>query len=109
MQPTTASGSALIVEDPMIRRFVGGILKREGYVVVEAELEEAMRTLRDAPGAVSLLITNAPASFFQFAETLPLIYVPPPPAPVLANFSRLSRPLAKPFRPGDLVACAAEL
>jgi DNA-binding response OmpR family regulator len=109
MQPTTASGSALIVEDPMIRRFVGGILKREGYVVVEAELEEAMRTLRDAPGAVSLLITNAPASFFQFAETLPLIYVAASPDPVLAKRFRRCRTLRKPFRPGDLVACAAEL
>ena len=44
MQSTTVSGSALIVEDPMIRRFVGGILKRNGYLVVEAELEEALRT-----------------------------------------------------------------
>jgi len=93
----------------MIRRFVGGILKRNGYLVVEAELEEALRTLREAPGVVSLLITNVPAHFLEYAETLPLIYVATSPDPVLANRFRRCRTLRKPFRPGDLVSCAAEL
>ena len=33
---------------------------------------EALRTLRDAPESVSLLITNVPAHFLEFAETLPV-------------------------------------
>lgn len=109
MQSEIAHGCALIVEDPMIRRFVGGILKREAYLVVEAELGEALRILRDGPSAVSLLVTNAPGYFFEFAETLPLIYVATSPDPALANRFRRCRTLRKPFRPGELVECAAEL
>ena len=105
----TAHGCALVVEDPMIRRFVGSILKREGYLVVEAGLEEALRTLRDEPSAVSLLITNAPGSFGEFAETLPLLYVASSPDPVLAGRFRRCRTLRKPFSPRDLTVCAAEL
>ncbi len=52
MPQKSASGCVLIVEDPFIRRFIGGILKRQGYLIVEAELAEALRTLRDKPGAV---------------------------------------------------------
>jgi hypothetical protein len=109
MQPKTARGSALIVEDPLIRRFVGGILRRAGFVVVEAELDEALRTLRDTPDAVSLLITNVPAHFLEFAETLPLIYDAAFPDPELAERFRRCRMLRKPFRPGDLATFAAEL
>jgi CheY-like chemotaxis protein len=106
---TTAPGPVLIVEDPMIRKFVGGILKREGYVVIEAELKEALRTLRDAPDAVSLLITNVPGHFVEFAETHPLIYVAAFPDSALADRFRRCRALRKPFHPGDLALCAAEL
>ncbi|HEY1183483.1 MAG TPA: hypothetical protein VGE89_04805 [Bryobacteraceae bacterium] len=109
MQQKAALGCALIVEDPMIQRFVGGILKREGYLVIEAELEEALRTLRDSPDSVSLLITNLPGHFFEFAETLPLIYVAAFPDSALADRFRRCRALRKPFRPSDLVLCAAEL
>jgi len=97
------------VEDPMIQRFVGGILKREGYLVVKAELHEALRTLRDSPDLVSLLITNVPGHFFEFAETLPLIYVAAFPDPALADRFRRCRALRKPFHPSDLALCAAEL
>ncbi len=109
MPPKTAPGSALIVEDPLIRRFVGGILKREGYAVVEAELDEALRTLRDEPGAITLLITNVPGHFLEFAETVPLIYDAAFPDPALADCFRRCRTLRKPFRPGELASCAAEL
>ena len=109
MQQKAALGCALIVEDPMIRKFVGGILKREGYVVIEAELEAALRTLRGAPDAVSLLITNVPGNFLEFAETHPLIYVAAFPDPALADRFRRCRALRKPFHPGDLALCAAEL
>jgi hypothetical protein len=109
MPQKTALGCALIVEDPMIQRFVGGILKRERYAAVETGLEQALLTLRDAPESVSLLITNVPAHFLEFAETVPLIYVATSPDPALANRFRCCRTLRKPFRPGDLASCAAEL
>lgn len=109
MPQTTAPGYVLIVEDPTIRRFVGGILKREGYVVVEAELGKALRALRDEPGAVSLLITNGPAHFLEFAGTLPVLYVAASPDPALAGRFRCCRTLRKPFRPADLLLRVAEL
>ncbi len=109
MQQKSDAGCVLIVEDPLVRRFVGGILKRQGYVVLEAELADALRTLRDGLRAVSLLITNVPAHFFEFAETLPLIYVAAFPDPELADRFRRCRTLRKPFRPGELTAHAAEL
>jgi hypothetical protein len=101
--------AALIVEDPLIRKLVGGILKREGFAVVEAEVDEALRTLRAVPGAFSLLVTNVPAHFLEFAETLPLIYDAAFPDPALAARFRRCRTLRKPFHPDELAACAAEL
>jgi CheY-like chemotaxis protein len=99
----------LIVEDPRVRRLIAGILKREAYAVIEAELEEALRILREAPDSVALLITNVPAHFCEFAETLPLVYVAAFPDPALADRFRRCRTLHKPFRPCDLAQCAAEL
>jgi len=101
--------AALIVEDPLIRKFVGDILKRKGFAVVEAELDEALRRLRDAPEAVSLLVTNVPAHFLEFAETLPVLYDAAFPDPALAARFRRCRTLRKPFHPGDLAECATEL
>lgn len=101
--------AALIVEDPLIRKFVGGILKSKGFAVVEAELDEALRTLRDTPDAVSLLVTNAPAHFLEFAETLPVLYDAAFPDPALAARFRRCLTLRKPFHPCDLAARAVEL
>jgi hypothetical protein len=101
-------GCVLVVEDPLIRKFVSGILKREGHSVVEAGLEEAQRTLR-SHSAVSLLITNVPAYFLEFAETVPLIYMASSPDPALAGQFRSCRTLGKPFLASDLAADAAEL
>jgi len=109
MPSKTAPGYVLVVEDPAIRRFVGGILKRHGHLVVEAELEEAQRTLRHDEGAVALLITNVPTYFLEFAETVPLIYIAAFPDPALARRFRRCHMLHKPFNPSDLVANAAEL
>jgi len=92
----------------MIRKFVGGILKREGYVVIEAELEEALRTLRDAPDAVSLLITNVPGHFSNSQKHIPS-FTCGVSGSALADRFRRCRALRKPFHPGDLALCAAEL
>jgi len=109
MPQKTAARCVLVVEDPLIQRFVGGLLKREGRQVVESELEGALNTLRHDSGTVSLLITNAPAHFLEFAETVRIIYMAAFPDPELAGRFRSCRTLRKPFRPSELVATAAEL
>jgi hypothetical protein len=109
MQPRTPGGYVLVVEDPFICRFVGGILKRAGRLAFEAEHEQAVRMLRDADWVVSLLITNQPARFLEFADTVPLIYIAAFPDPALANRFRHCRMLCKPFLPAELIECAAEL
>lgn len=109
MEWKTAQGCVLIVEDPLIRRFVGGILTREGRSVVEAEPDQALRILRGGECAVSLLVTNHPERFLEFAETLPLLYIAAFPDAALAVCFPRYRMLRKPFYPPDLVRCAAEL
>jgi hypothetical protein len=109
MQAKTGPGLVLIVEDPLIQRFVGGILKREGRPVVEASVDGALRILGAGDPAVALLITNQPARFLEFAETLPLLYIAAFPDPALAERFHRCRMLRKPFPPMDLMACAAEL
>ena len=109
MLTKTDRGCALVVEDPLIGRFVACVLKREGYSVIEAQLEEALRTLRENPAAVSLLVTNQPHYFIDFANTLPLIYDAAFPDPELAQRFSCCRTLRKPFRPCELVSCADEL
>ena len=73
------------------------------------QLEEALRTLRENPAAVSLLVTNQPHYFIDFANTLPLIYDAAFPDPELAQRFSCCRTLRKPFRPCELVSCADEL
>jgi hypothetical protein len=99
----------LIVEDPLIRRFAGGILKREGYLPIDADREESLRILRGGDSGVCLLVTNQPGGFLEFAGTLPLLYIASFPDPGLAARFRHCRMLRKPFSPDDLVSCAAEL
>lgn len=109
MQSETGHGCVLVVEDPLIQRFVSGVLKREGHQVVEAKAEESLRILRAGDGDIAVLITNQPLNFLEFAETLPVVYIAALPDPTLAlRFSRC-RILRKPFPPSDLVECVAEL
>jgi CheY-like chemotaxis protein len=109
MQSQTGRGLVLIVEDPLIQRFVGGILKRGGRLVVEADGDGALQILRAGETAVALLITNQPARFLDFAGTLPLLYFAAFPDPALADRFHRCRMLRKPFAPVDLMACAVEL
>jgi len=109
MHPAKAPGCVLIVEDPLIRRFVRGILKRDGRVAVEVEQDEALRILRAGDRTISLLITNRPASFLEFSDALPLLYIAASPDPALAARFRYCRMLRKPFSFGDLLECAAAL
>jgi hypothetical protein len=98
-----------LVEDPLIQRFVRGILAREGLQVIEARAEESLRILRTGDQSVGLLITNEPLRFLTFAETLPLLYIAAFPEPILVLRFRRCRMLRKPFPPSDLVECVMEL
>jgi len=99
----------MVVEDPSIRRFVAGVLKRQGHQVVEAEMAEALRSLREHKSDVSLLVTNAPTQFLEFAATVPLLYIAAFPDPAMAARFHRCLTLTKPFRPIELAECAAEL
>lgn len=109
MQSKTGPGLVLVVEDPLIQRFVGGIFKHEGRQVVEVDRDGALRILRAGDSPVALMITNQPARFLEFADTLPVLYIAASPDPVLAERFRHCRMLRKPFAPAELMACAREL
>ena len=101
--------SILVVEDPLVRKLIAGILTREGYRVAEDETPRAVERLQDEPQSFGLLITNKPASFLDFAETIPLIYVAAAPDPELARRFRHCAVLSKPFHPRRLVELTREL
>ena len=98
-----------MVEDPLVQKFIGGVLKRDGRQVIEAKAEQSLRVLRAGDPVVVLLISNQPLRFVEFAEFLPLINIAAVPDPTLVLRFRYCRILRKPFPPSDLVECVAEL
>jgi hypothetical protein len=101
--------SALVVEDPLVSRLIGGILKRAGYCVTEADTRRGVEQLRDWPDRYNLLITNTPGAFLEFAERVPLIYVAANPDEDLAARFSHCVPLTKPFLPVRLLEVAGHL
>jgi DNA-binding response OmpR family regulator len=99
----------LVVEDPLVRRLIHGILTRGGYTVEQAEPRRALELLRDPAQKFDLLITNVPQLFVEFASCLPVLYVAASPdAEWVATFARC-RALHKPFHPLELVELTREL
>jgi CheY-like chemotaxis protein len=102
-------GRILVVEDPLVRRLIDGILTRGGYTVVEAEPRRALELLEDETGNIALLITNAPELFLDCAQEVALLYVASFPEPQwVERFSRC-RTLHKPFPPQKLLVLTREL
>jgi hypothetical protein len=101
--------SVLVVEDPLVCKLIGGILQRVGYHVTEAELRCGIGHLRNQVERFSLLITNSPAAFLEFAEAVPVIYVAAIPDPEIARRFRRCAMLSKPFLPSRLVELAREM
>lgn len=103
------SRRVLVVEDPLVRRLIHGILTRGGYTVVQAEPRLAFELLRDPAEKFALLITNQPYLFFDFAASIPVLYVAAAPEPAWIVRLPRCRALHKPFRPQELIELTREL
>ena len=99
----------LVVEDPLVRRLIDGILTRGGYTVVEAEPRRALQLLQQGTEEIGLLVTDTPELFLDSAQQVALLYVTAfPEQQWVEKFSRC-RVLPKPFPPQKLLALAKEL
>jgi CheY-like chemotaxis protein len=103
------SGQILVVEEPLVRRLIHGILTRDGYTVVEAEPGHALKLLADTGANIALLVTNTPELFVDYAGRLALLYVSMDPEDRWAKQFVRCRLLPKPFQPHKLVELTHEL
>ncbi len=97
----------LIVEAPIVQKFLCAVLEREGYRPVEAQPQSALDLMKTSgPGVV---ITNAPGIFLAFADRVPLLYIAACPDLDMAARFRTCRVLQKPFHPALLVEAVERL
>lgn len=101
--------SVVLVEDPLIRRYVRSVLAHRKRAVVDANASDAVDLVRSGESKVCLLITNRPGEFLPFAQDLPVLYVSSKPEQNLATAFRACRTLSKPFSPDALAAAVTEL
>jgi DNA-binding response OmpR family regulator len=109
MTSPSSAGSIVVVEDSFVGQFLRVVLQRHGHVVVIVDANKGMEMLRSGKPPVDLLITNMPALFAEFGESVPLLYLAAFPDPALVKSFRSSRALHKPFHPDQLVECVNEL
>ncbi len=103
--------TVLVVDDPLISKLVGAVLRKQGYTVVASNPTETAARLRRAPLVHHhhLLVTNAPAVFLEFAQTVPLLYLSSAPDPELEAQFRACRVVRKPFDPSELIEAVSTL
>ena len=101
--------SILIVEAPIVQKFLHAVLEREGFEAVDGLPESAAEAVEVVSPRVGLAITNAPGIFLQFAEWLPVIYLAACPDQDLAARFRNCCVLQKPFHPKELVDAVKRL
>ena len=105
----SSCGRLLVVEDPFVRSFVHSYLSRQGYDVVDADVEQGLALLREPDSPIRLLITNQPQPFAEAGHVIPLIYVAASPdESLVGSFSRW-RTLEKPFQPSQLLHLVEEM
>jgi hypothetical protein len=97
----------VVVEDAFVRSFLRAALERLGCIVICAGTAEATERMR--AGGIDLLITNTPAAFGEFGETVPLLYIAAFPEPAAAVAFRRWTPLRKPFQTSELTAAVEQL
>lgn len=103
------SGVVVVVEEPMVSRFIGKVLGRAGYHVLEMDPQPALNATRSGEIRVQLLITNAPGVFAGTAEDVPMLYLAAQPDRVLAESFHTVRVLQKPFLPEQLLGVVKEM
>lgn len=107
--PTQDSGVIVVVEDPLISRFVGKVLQRAGYPVLELDPQPALNATRNGEIRVKMLITNIPHVFAASAADVPLLYLAAEPNYFLTEGFRELRVLQKPFLPAQLLGMVNEM
>lgn len=100
-------GTILVVEDHLVSNLVRAVLRKRGYRVRLAEATEAIALLRSSDSGISVLITNTPGLFLEFAAQVPLLYLSSQPDLFLEGAFRQCRVVLKPFAP-DVLADAVE-
>src|SRR5215813_9006340 len=102
-------GTIAVCEDPFIRKLVRDILTRRGYRVIGTGVEEALEMLRSGSETLSIVITNNPAEFMEFSDTLPVLYMAAAPDEGVASRFRTCRTLQKPFSTQNLLSALSDL
>jgi hypothetical protein len=93
----------VIVEAPIVQRFLRAVLEREGYEPLEAAPQSAVELIKLSKPGVDLVITNSPGIFLPFADEVRLIYIAACPDLDLAARFRNCRVVQKPFHPAELL------
>lgn len=92
----TSPGSVakiLVVECVEIRALLELMLEKQGYPVVQSDVEHAIALLEEG-GGIEVLITNAPQYFLRFAD-VKMLYIAAVPDPELEPYC--TEVLRKPF------------
>ncbi len=98
-----------VCEDPFVRKLVRDVLTRRGYRVIGADVDEAIEMLRSGAEQLSLVITNAPTEFMDFADSLPMLYMAAAPDETVAARFRECLTLQKPFSNQRLLEAVSAL
>jgi hypothetical protein len=99
----------LAVEDLFIVHYLDQLLTPHGYAVIGAGARQAAALLGSRESGVSLLISNTPEEFLEFAERIPIVYLSSAPDPSVAARFRACRTVRKPFRAQTLLDAIEEL
>jgi hypothetical protein len=101
--------SVVVVEDPLICRYIRSVLTRREVTTVDANAADAMSLVKSGDSKVSLVITNRPGEFLSVAGKLPVLYISSQPEHELSGAFRECRILNKPFGPGELFTAVSAL
>ena len=93
----------LIVEAPIVQKFLRTVLDREGYQTIEVGSQSALELMEFSNPRVGLVITNAPGMFLPYAQQVALIYIAACPNLDLAARFKTCSVLQKPFHPAELL------
>lgn len=99
-------GNVVVVEDPLVSKLVRAVLQRHGYSVRLADALDAASLLQAGD---TVLVTNTPATFLEFATRVPLVYLTSQPDVLVRAAFRNCRVVVKPFLPEDLVQAVGTL
>ncbi len=95
-------GTVLIVEDPFVSKYLCSLLAPKGYTIKTAGVVRGNEFIRS--GQASVIVTNAPGEFLEFADRVPVVYLSSAPDPDLAHKFHCCHMVTKPFRAADLVS-----